>query len=486
MALPAPLDLVLVIIDACRADRGPTVAEPVLAALTARTRDQGWVPFRRAYAPAPWTLPSCTTLLSGVPPWVHGRYTHRGPLPFPTFAQRLAATHATAAFVNNTNLHPSSGMDAGFATYELLAGHDEPFAAATRWWAQAGRGPRFLVLHTNIVHDFYKPVALTYLDGAGPGTGLRPLGPDVVSWRGVDEAGVAAQERIYDGCVRAADERLEAFLETIDPERTVVAVCSDHGEGLDPARGRVHHGGRFHEDLMGALLVVGVPPARRDGIDSALDALATAPFGLERLPDLLAALSGAGGPDAAGIGESAGGSPVGLAPVSHCDAEDRRYLYIRNRMRLNVNRAGKNTSFGQRLQNRALQTVITDFAVAARVEGYHKLVATRFGLARPFRSPRGAERLLPAVLGRPVSLVPAGHGTWLALEAFDLAADPAEEHDLLLDAPDPETAALELCPTLAEVPLAVGGRTWAPRPRPTPVVAAARPAPGRVAAGPRD
>ena len=483
MTLAAPFDLVLVIIDACRADRGPTTPEPVLAALAARAGAQGWVLFRRAYAPAPWTLPSCTTLLSGVPPWVHGRYTHRGPLPFPTFAQRLAPTHATAAFVNNTNLHPSSGMDAGFATYELLAGHDEPFAAATRWWAQAGRGPRFLVLHTNIVHDFYKPVALGYLERGGPETTVRPLGPNVVSWRGVDEAGVAAQERIYDACVRAVDERLDAFLELIDPDRTVVAVCSDHGEGLDPARGRVHHGGRFHEDLMGALLVVGIPTARRGATGAALEALAAAPFGLERLPALLAALAGAGGHPVDGTGAPTAG---GLTPVSHCDAEDRRYLYIRNRMRLNVNRTGKNTSFGQRLQNRALQTVITDFAVAARVEGDHKLVATRFGLARPFRSRRGAERLLPAVLGRPVSLVPAGQGTWLALEAFDLAADPAEEHDLLLDVADPQAAALEVCPTLAEVPLAVGGRTWAPHPRPVPVTAAARPDPGRVAAGPRD
>jgi hypothetical protein len=466
MAPSAPTDVVLVIVDACRADRAPGGSAAAMPRLAARAGAQGWVTFPRAYAAAPWTLPSCTSLLSGVPPWVHGRYTHQGPLPFPMLAERLSGPYDTAAFVNNTNMHPSSGMDAGFGRYELSAGHDEPFEAAARWWRAPADRPRFMLVHTNLVHDFYKPAGLASLDPAVRSTlDAAPLGANVVSWRRMDPTAVAAQQRVYDACVAAADERLDSLLEVIDPERTVIAVCSDHGEGLDPARGRVHHGGRLHEDLMGAMLTIGVPAGRRAEVGERLGALAAAPFALTRLPALLVAVAGV--PD---TGHPALGD--GLAPLGHCDAEDRRYLYVRNRLRLNVNRAGKNTSLGQRLQNRALQTVITDFAIAARVEGDAKVVVTRFALAGPVRGRGRAERLLAAVLGRPVTLVPDGTGNWLDLQGFDLAADPAEERNLIEHATDPVTAAVSLCPSLTEVPLAVGGRTWTPPPVRRPVGAA--------------
>ena len=29
----------------------------------------------------------------------------------------------------------------------------------------------------------------------------------------------------------------------------MVVLTSDHGEGFEPGRGRIHHGGRLHEDL---------------------------------------------------------------------------------------------------------------------------------------------------------------------------------------------------------------------------------------------
>ncbi len=463
MAASVPTDVLLVIVDACRADRGPGGTAQAMPRLAARAEAGGWVVFPRTYAPAPWTLPSCTSLLSGVPPWVHDRYTHRGPLPFPMLAERLAGAYETAAFVNNTNLHPSSGMDAGFRRYELSTGHDEPFEAAARWWRAPADRPRFMLVHTNLVHDFYKPVGLAYLDPeVAARTGVQPLRANVVSWRGVEPSTVATQRQVYDACVRAADERLDALLETVDPERTVVAVCSDHGEGLDPARNRVHHGGRLHEDLMGAMLVIAVPAVRRALVGEHLARLAAAPFTLTRVPALLAALAGVPADPRPGLGD-------GLAPVGPCDAEDRRYLYVRNRLRLNVNRTGKNTSLGQRIQNRALQTVITDFAIAARVEGDAKVVVTRFALARPARRRARAERLLAAVLGRPVTLVPAGPGHWLDVQGFDLAADPGENHNLVEHAADPVAAAVSLCPSLAVVPLAVGGRTWTPAPTRRPV-----------------
>ena len=68
-SMPDRPNVLLVVVDACRFDylRGPKAATPAADALAAEGTD-----FRRAISPAPWTLPSVTSLLTGSYPHEHG------------------------------------------------------------------------------------------------------------------------------------------------------------------------------------------------------------------------------------------------------------------------------------------------------------------------------------------------------------------------------------------------------------------------------
>jgi len=98
----APPSLALIVIDTLRADAvssygGPRRSTPNLDRLAAK----GLV-YRHAYAPAPWTLPSHATLLTGVGPAEHGVGLHgRMALPdtLTTLAERRWRTSAPATVV---------------------------------------------------------------------------------------------------------------------------------------------------------------------------------------------------------------------------------------------------------------------------------------------------------------------------------------------------------------------------------------------------
>jgi len=114
----APPSLALIVIDTLRADAvssygGPRRSTPNLDRLAAK----GLV-YRQAYAPAPWTLPSHATLLTGVGPAEHGVGLHgRMALPdtLTTLAERLSeAGYATAGFSENPVVSHDFGFARGF------------------------------------------------------------------------------------------------------------------------------------------------------------------------------------------------------------------------------------------------------------------------------------------------------------------------------------------------------------------------------------
>ena len=79
--------------------------------------------FETAVSPAPWTLPSHTSMLTGLYPSHHGMTeTHmRLPASLPTLAARLQrAGFATAAIVNSSYLSERHGLDRGFEVYEYV------------------------------------------------------------------------------------------------------------------------------------------------------------------------------------------------------------------------------------------------------------------------------------------------------------------------------------------------------------------------------
>ncbi len=222
----APPDVILITIDTLRADHvgsyGYEAAQtPTLDALAARG-----VRFAQATSPTPITLPSHATIFTGRLPAEHGvrnNNTYRLPEGIPTLAEQYAANgYQTGAVVASMPLSARFGMDRGFAHYddefdenERRGIHfaqrpaDEVRAAAEAWLQQQdSEEPLFLWVHFFDPHLPYEP----------PSPFAEQFEP-----------------ALYDGEVAFADQQLGLLLEAMDALRSrprVVAVTSDHGEGL--------------------------------------------------------------------------------------------------------------------------------------------------------------------------------------------------------------------------------------------------------------
>jgi arylsulfatase A-like enzyme len=298
-APPRAPDLVLVVVDTLREDALPP------GGLLERLGEEG-VRFDACLSAAPWTLPSVASLLTSLLPSQHGAVSATRPLPedVTTLAELLRAHgYATAAFTGGAFVGPAFRLDQGFEHFDadaeqgfrpfrkhvplvwrIVRNRYAPLRALVRWVDESpgvrgvGAGarawlrerdrsrPAFLFVHTYEVHDYY-------LYHPDPDDDLVAPGPLSARFAGrlsvhPGELADAAQSdldvfrAIYDGRVAAVERELELLLAELDREPArprVLVVVSDHGEGFDAARGRVHHGGRLHDDLLRVPLVLHAP-----------------------------------------------------------------------------------------------------------------------------------------------------------------------------------------------------------------------------------
>jgi len=277
---PAPLDVVVVVIDTLRADRLGAYGNragltPHLDALAARS-----VVFERAYAQSSWTNPSVASLLTS-------RYqSQHGVTNVMTILQASESTlsevfwlngYATAGFSANAGISNERGFSQGYThyvTYPPEAVGEGPFdvvpvrasvvnEGALEWLDEQPRTKAaFLWLQYMEPHFPYvlhepppaldgapcpDPVKEKLNDPDGP-----PPAPGVM--RGV--------ELCYDATVEAADAAVGSLLEELRRrgrlERTVVVVTSDHGEEM-LEHGRVGHGFTLYEEVIRVPLIVSVP-----------------------------------------------------------------------------------------------------------------------------------------------------------------------------------------------------------------------------------
>src|SRR2546428_7381964 len=181
-ALPAAAaerpNVVLVTLDTTRADRMGFLGSTrgLTPALDALAR-QGTV-FEKAFAQAPITTVSHTTILSGTYPQFHRVNDFGVPLPasVPWLPDLLRAQgYRTAAFVGALILDPRAGLapgfDRGFETYDagfkVKRGKEDRYATMERrgeevvsralaWLGQRPSGPFFLWVHLYDAHDPYE------------------------------------------------------------------------------------------------------------------------------------------------------------------------------------------------------------------------------------------------------------------------------------------------------------------------------------------
>jgi choline-sulfatase len=248
-------NVILITIDTLRADHlgvygDHDAATPTLDALARRG-----VRFADVVSPAPLTLPSHTSILTGLTPARHGVRNNPEFVvseSVPTLAERFhAAGYATAAFVSGFPLSRRFGLARGFDVYDdrfprgdaaSLAPYTERRAdgtvAAVRAWfdrerREASRGPYLLWVH------FFDP--------------HRPYDPP--------EPFRDRFSNPYDGEIAFVDAQIADVLTAagdLDATHTIVAVTADHGEALDE-HGEPTHGLFIYSSTIRVPLILAGP-----------------------------------------------------------------------------------------------------------------------------------------------------------------------------------------------------------------------------------
>ena len=317
-------------------------------------RLEGATLFTNCRSPVGWTLPGCASIITGHLPAGHGLYDHNNRFQKPKLGHYLGEDYERVGIANNGNVvsdristeyleslgfdrrpakWKSFGWDDGFDRYEWIhrEDHDKPFVIAREFLEskrESAAAPWFLSFHSNLVHDYHMGRSY-YLDVDGWIDGeihpeLRVVrdGPEI--WSN-PPAGLGWEEQKrdliakYDSGIRGYDARLDELLQLVDFEDTIVVFVSDHGEGFEPERGRVHHCGRLHDDLTHVPLAIWLPaalrshyeaPARQEHLCSTIDIVPTV---LTLLGDAVAGFPGR--------------FLFDLPPHRRLRGEDRGYLY---------------------------------------------------------------------------------------------------------------------------------------------------------------
>jgi len=422
-------NIVLVVADALRRDSLGICSPGYGFTPELDRRLAGSYRFDRCYASAPWTLPAISSILSGVSASRHGRFFHRPDAL--DLARLLPPGHRKVGIVNNPNLKAGPPrFEIGFDEYRYCEPHDwqAPFAAAREALAAASDGtPLFLFLHSNLPHDYMRRVSRTHYEACFPERrDWFPLERRYLDWTGLDGAQRRRVRSLYDACVNRLDGELGRLLDAIDRESTIVCVTGDHGEGFDYDLARIHHGGRVHDDLINVPLCVAVPSAVAAAHDRSLRAWRSRPMASTDILPTLLQLAGERAPDGTDGRSIVAGEPGDGRVIT---SEDRRYLYLPNRERLNVHRRGKGTTRVARARNRVLQrSLVRRHSVKAFVQDGYKLIVT--SVSPPPGVSAGFARVSAAIMPPGSTLLRSGP-SWFALELFELGSDPRELHNLL-------------------------------------------------------
>jgi len=240
--------VILVSIDTLRSDHVPAygyrgVDTPALDALRADS-----ILYERAYSHVPLTLPSHTTIFTGMLPAANGVRDNLGfrlAPSVPTLAELLKKNgYSTGAAVSAFVLRRETGIARGFDDYDdqidpVNSGANvgrvqrpggETSAIAKKWIAAHDQQPFFYFLHLYEPHTPYEPT--------------------------------------YDADIAKADSIVGDFLRFLKEkgiyDNALIILLSDHGEGLND-HGEAEHGIFVYREALQVPLMVKLPHAARRG-----------------------------------------------------------------------------------------------------------------------------------------------------------------------------------------------------------------------------
>lgn len=284
---PGRFNLLVVLVDTLRADHLACYGysrdtSPTIDGLAAEG-----ILFEECLAPAPWTIASTATLLTGLEPFAHG-FVRPEFAPLAPAAVTIAEVlrdrgYRTAGFSGNMLISELSGFDQGFSPLHTDVWGKAPTlnAGAIPWLRENGpRGRFFLYMHYFDPHDPYDDPEGLWRSYAGLAPGA-PAGEErcrngdieeaFQSMRDGEDPGLTAADKVrlvdrYDGEIRFVDGEIGKLLAEVRAlgleDETVVVFTSDHGEQFFEHGGMKHGSSLFREELH-VPLVFRVPGGRK-------------------------------------------------------------------------------------------------------------------------------------------------------------------------------------------------------------------------------
>jgi arylsulfatase A-like enzyme len=303
--LPGPKqadpNVVLIVIDALRADRLMAQRNGVDVMPHLAERAQRAVTFANAKTPCSWTRPAMASIFTSRYVDTHQvYYSAKGPEgrsdrlgddweTLPEFLQKHG--YDTLAFQTNGNLTRELGFAQGFDEDRYLFGHDRPADEVTGKLLEhipQLEEPFFVYGHYIDPHVPYAPPA-DYAALFGPHPALSASDEAIFASDesfmamyndcvrvslGLDEqptvprlsaAGEAWVNNLYDGEARFADEQVQRLLTRIEANypNTLIIIVADHGEEFWERTG-MGHGTNLYEEQVHVPLLIQAPdlPAR--------------------------------------------------------------------------------------------------------------------------------------------------------------------------------------------------------------------------------
>ena len=268
--IPERPSVLLITLDTTRADHLATYGYPRKTTPTLDAQAARSIVFDRFLVPMATTLPTHTSLLTGVHPLEHGvvaNVKHGGQsfaaseelVPFTALAK--AAGYSTAAFVSATPLKAGTGIEEAFDTFDEAKGPSRAAGRTTdvaRAWLKRkrrARKPFFAWVHYFDPHAPLEPPP-PYDTWFERRDGIDRWLADRQIERSERRSGLALEPletaNLYDGELRYVDDQIARLLDTGREvgwaEHTVVIVVGDHGEGLGQ-HGQSGHGVTWGEQL---------------------------------------------------------------------------------------------------------------------------------------------------------------------------------------------------------------------------------------------
>ena len=299
---PDPAHVILLTIDTLRADNVSAILgrAPETPAIDQLAFDG--VLFRRAIAPAPWTVPSFMSLMTGLSPLVHrsgldSYDASRCPAELPTLGTILSeAGYYSGALVGNYILGRDLNVADGFSEYSLFNAaytlgttksaeslmHSKPDRyvsggitrqltdSAIQWVRRKSGEPFFLWLHYFDPHQVYAPPVeqVAGLPSVGkfgfflPSEDFGRIAQGVL--RLTDEKRQWVRE-LYNEEVSYVDNEVGRFLSSLRDEGvyddSLIVLTSDHGEEFWE-HGGVEHGHTLYNELLHVPLIIKSPGSR--------------------------------------------------------------------------------------------------------------------------------------------------------------------------------------------------------------------------------